>query len=167
MTNDALKRYEVLFLTVPGITNDESSLIESQFNDIISASKGKTVSYEKWGKYNLAYEVKDNDYGVYFLSRFELPEQNLGAILEQLRQFFAVKYSDAVMRHIFTFLPAKVSLEYKRPESMEEAPRREEGRDGRDGRRGYGRPEGRSEGRPAGRRESRVEEAELEMAEEA
>ncbi len=97
------------------------------------------------------------------MSRFELPKAELGAILEKLRQFFAVKYSETVMRHMFTFLPAKASLEYKRPESMEEAPRREQegGFGGRRERSGYGRSEGRF-----GRREERVEAASAEVAEE-
>lgn len=164
MADNALVRYEVLFLTVPGLTTEESSLIESQFNEIISNNKGKTVSYEKWGKYNLAYQVNDNAYGIYFLSRFELPAPELAAILEKIRQFFAVKYSETVMRHMFTFLPAKVSLEYKRPESMEEAPRREqEGFGGRRERSGYGR----SEGRFTSRREERAEASHVETAEES
>lgn len=160
MADNALMRYEVLFLTMPGITTDQASLVESQLNDIIANNKGKTLSYEKWGKYHLAYEVGDSEYGVYFLSRFEIPTLGSGASIEQLRQFFAVKYSDTVMRHMFTRLAPHASLEYKRPESMEEAPRREEGFAGKE-RSGFGR----SEGRGFSRREERGS-AGVDMAEE-
>lgn len=135
MAENALMRYEVLFVTVPGITSEEAATVESQFNDIISNNQGKTLSFEKWGKYHLAYEINKNEYGVYFLSRFELPVQGLRENLEKLRQFFAVKYSETVVRYMFANLPLSASLEYKRPESMEDMPRREEVAGKRD--RGY------------------------------
>lgn len=128
MADNALMRYEVLFVTVPGITTEETATVESQFNDLISSNKGKSLSFDRWGKYRLAYEVNKNEYGVYFLSRFELPEHDLKAALEKLRQFFAVKYSETVLRHMVARLAPGASLEYKRPESMEDMPRREEGK---------------------------------------
>jgi ribosomal protein S6 len=135
MTNN-MARYEVLFVTIPSLTSDESNTIESQFHELVSTNKGKALSYDKWGKYRLAYEMKKNEYGNYFLSRFEIPSAETAKVLEQLRNFFAVKYSDSVMRHLVTRLNPTASLEYKRPESMEEAPSRaarEEGRRGEDG----------------------------------
>jgi small subunit ribosomal protein S6 len=126
MAENALMRYEVLFVAVPGITSDEAATIETQFKELIASIKGSVLSFEKWGKYHLAYEVEKNDYGVYFLARFELPAQDLGISLEKLRQFFAVKYSETIMRHMVARLALDASLEYKRPESMEDMPRREE-----------------------------------------
>ena len=123
MTNTT-KRYEVLFVTTPSLTNDEATTIEHQFRELLSAQKGTTLSYDRWGKYRLAYAIKKNEYGNYFLSRFEIPSENSGKVLEELRNFFAVKYSDSVIRNLFNHLDANSSLEYKRPESMEEAPSR-------------------------------------------
>lgn len=136
MAENALMRYEVLFVTVPGITSEEASTVETQFNDLMTSNNGKSLSFEKWGKYRLAYEIKKNEYGVYFLSRFELPAHNVGEALEKLRQFFAVKYSETVVRHMVACLAPNASLEYKRPESMEEMPRREESAGKRE--RGFG-----------------------------
>lgn len=134
MTTNASVRYEVLFLTVPGLTNEEATTIETQFRDLVTNNQGKALSYDKWGKYHLAYEIRKNEYGIYFLSRFEIPSVDAGKVLEQFRHFFAVKYSETVMRHLFNHLDMNAPLEYKRPESMEETPARsarEEGR-GRD-----------------------------------
>lgn len=139
MAENALMRYEVLFVTVPSITTEEASTVETQFNDLISNNQGKAVSFEKWGKYRLAYEINNSEYGVYFLSRFELPAHDLAAALEKLRQFFAVKYSETVVRHMVARLAPGASLEYKRPESMEDMPRREETAGKRE--RGFGRQE--------------------------
>ena len=58
-------------LTVPEITADETKSIEQQFDRVVADKKGTMVSFERWGKYRLAYPVKKNDYGVYFLARFE------------------------------------------------------------------------------------------------
>lgn len=125
MAENALARYEVLFLTIPTLNADDASTIETQFKDLISNNKGSLLSYEKWGKYNLAYEVKKHAYGIYFLTRFEIPATELKAALENLRQFFAVKFNEMVLRYAVSRLAPHASLEYKRPESMEDAPRRD------------------------------------------
>lgn len=128
METNAKLRYEALILAVPEITADESSMLESQFQDVVSKNKGDMLSFERWGKYRLAYEVRKNEYGVYYLTRFEVPsEQKSSEILEKLRQFFAVKHNEIIMRHMFARLDENGSLEYKRPESLEEAPRRDVG----------------------------------------
>ena len=59
----SLRRYEVLLLTVPEITLDESKNLEKQLNNLIQNNKGSFVSFERWGKYKLVYPVKKNDYG--------------------------------------------------------------------------------------------------------
>lgn len=143
MTNNVMARYEVLFVTVPSLTNDEANTIEHQFRELLSSIKGKTLSYEKWGKYKLSYEIRKNEYGNYFLSRFEVPSAESGKALEQLRNFFAVKHSDSMLRNMFNHLNPATPLEYKRPESMEEIPsrsaREDEGFERRGSRSGRGR----------------------------
>ena len=164
MTTNASERYEVLFVAIPGLTNEEATTIESQLRELVSQNKGKVISHDKWGKYHLAYEINDNQYGVYFLSRFELPSIDAGKIIEQLRHFFAVKYSESVLRHLFTHLAANAPLEYKRPESMEEAPTGRAREDGREGRN----DEGFERRRPHGRRaaaQAPAKEADFEVEE--
>lgn len=125
MATNNMMRYEALLLTVPEITSDEASTIESQLHSLLSATQGEVLSFERWGKYRLAYRVRNYEYGVYFLTRFEIPADMLEKTLEELRLLFAVKYRDVVMRFIFNKLEKSASLAYKRPESLEDAPRRE------------------------------------------
>lgn len=113
-------RYEALMLAIPEITQDETKAIESQLADVVKKAKGATVSFERWGKYRLAYPVKKNDYGVYFLARFEA--EKVGDLLQDLKTVFTVKLNDIVMRNMITKLDANGSLEYQRPQSLEEAP---------------------------------------------
>lgn len=112
-------RYEALLLAVPEITSEESSKLELQFNKMLKAAKGSSVSFEKWGKYNLAYPVRKNEYGVYFLTRFELPNEEKDKFFAELKDLFAIKYHDIIMRHMISALHSK-SLEYQRPRSLEE-----------------------------------------------
>ncbi len=117
-----MMRYETLFLTVPEITTDEADMLEKQFDKAVSDSKGSILSYERWGKYRLAYPVRRNDYGVYYLMRFEVHDEQKQPLLDALKNLFQVKYGELIMRSIVKRLPAEGSLAYKRPESLEEAP---------------------------------------------
>lgn len=116
-------RYEALLLTVPTVTQDEAKNIESQIDRVVKENKGSMISFEKWGKYRLAYPVKKNDYGVYFLARFETEESK--ALVNELKTLMAVRLNDLVMRDMVTALDPKESLEYQRPQSLEETPTRE------------------------------------------
>ena len=115
-------RYETLFLAVPEITSEEASNLEKQFDKTVTEAKGSVVSYERWGKYRLAYPIRGYDYGVYYLMRFEVAEDNKEALLEALKTIFSVKYVDLVMRNLVVRLNPQGSLDYKRPESLEETP---------------------------------------------
>jgi small subunit ribosomal protein S6 len=118
-------RYESLFLAVPEITADETKTVESQLEKVVQDLQGTIISYERWGKYRLAYPVRKNEYGVYFLMRFEIGDKNKVKLLESLNTVFAVKQADLIMRSIVVVLAADRSLEYHRPESLEEVPTRD------------------------------------------
>ena len=116
-------RYEVLFLTVPEITGDEIATIEKNVEQEVKNSKGTMLSFERWGKCRLAYPIRHNDYGVYFLTRFEsAPNQKL---LQALQAIFMVRHNEIVMRIVTHKLEEGQTLEYKRPDSVEEAPTRD------------------------------------------
>lgn len=118
-------RYEILMLTVPEITEDEGKKIHAELDKIIRADKGSVISFERWGKYRLAYPIEKNEYGVYFLARFEVPE--VKDVLTEVKRAFRVRLNDVVIRHMIVALDADQSLEYQRPLSLEETPEREVG----------------------------------------
>ncbi|MGB8366858.1 MAG: 30S ribosomal protein S6 [Candidatus Babeliales bacterium] len=125
-----LQRYEVLLLTVPEITSDESKDLEKQLNKLVKDVKGSVISFDRWGKYRLVYPVKKNDYGVYYLFRFEVPQnaevpQSNDEFIQEIKTLFKVKLNNIVMRSLFTHLEAKASLAYQRPKSLEEVPVRD------------------------------------------
>ncbi len=117
-----MQRYEALLLTIPEITKDETTKVESDLDTLTKKNKGAMISFERWGKYRLAYPVRKNDYGVYFLMRFEVDKDHNTALLDDMRSVFKLKLSDIVMREMVTRLDPDGSLAYQRPESLEETP---------------------------------------------
>lgn len=119
-----MMRYEVLMLTIPEITEDEARTIETQLDSTLKTVKGTVISFERWGKYRLAYPVNKNEYGVYFLARFEI-DKDAAKILDDVQAVLSVKLHDLIMRNLISRLDMKQSLAYQRPPSLEEAPKRE------------------------------------------
>jgi small subunit ribosomal protein S6 len=115
-------RYEMLFLTVPEITGDEIDSIKSYFQKAVRAAQGDMISFERWGKYRLAYPVNKNDYGVYFLTRFEVALETRDALLKDIRGSYIFKFNHLIMKNMICRLDETASLEYKRPESLEDTP---------------------------------------------
>lgn len=115
-------RYETLILAVPEITNDEAATIEKTLAAAISQAQGNVISFERWGKFKLAYQINKNDYGVYYLVRYEVSNENKTALANQIQELFAVRLNTLVMRHMTSVLDARKGLEYTRPQSLEEAP---------------------------------------------
>lgn len=115
-------RYEVLLLTVPEITKDESQNIQDLFSKAIRKAKGAMLLFDRWGKYRLSYLVRKNEYGVYFLVRFDVEQAERDALLDDLRDIFVFKCNTLIMKHLFQRLEDNADLEYKRPESLEDNP---------------------------------------------
>lgn len=118
-------RYETLMLAVPEITAEQQSALEAGVEKAVKDVQGSILSFERWGKYRLAYPVRDFGYGVYYLVRFEVPESQKQAIDQALKALLAVKFNELIMRFITAGLAKNSSLAYQRPESLEEAPVRE------------------------------------------
>ena len=132
-----MNRYEILILTIPELTKDEEMSIEKTLEKLLMANKGSIISFERWGKYQLAYPVKSHDYGVYFLARFEAQCDN--ELLKEITTLFHIKFNEFVMRHVITALKKGQSLEYRKPQSLEDVPKKHVGLfDKKDSRGGYG-----------------------------
>ena len=126
MADAKVNRYELLLLTIPEITQDEAEKLHGQISKIIAQAEGTVLSWDRWGKYLLAYPVNDYEYGVYFLMRFDIPKSNSPAkVVYEIRHTFRVRFTNVVMRHVFEALDPDGSLDYQRPESLEDKPQRD------------------------------------------
>jgi len=118
-------RYEILMLTIPEISQDDIKNVETLLGDTIAKAGGLVISFERWGKYQLAYPVKKNEYGVYYLMRFEVPPSAVTDLISAIKTVFAIRLGNVVMRFIITALELDAPLTYQRPRSLEETPLRE------------------------------------------
>ena len=80
------------------------------------------ILFDKWGKYKLAYPIKKNMYGVYFLMRFDVDNDGHIDILKNMDEFFKVKATEVVSRAMSTCMDLAKSLEYQKPLSLEDTP---------------------------------------------
>ena len=115
--------YETLILSVPEITNDESKLLEKQFDTILQKNKGAKIAFDRWGKYKLAQPVNKNNYGIYFLARYEVEQAQLEPLLAELSEYLKLKAANFVMRFMNTLLDPKKGLEYVKPMPLDESAR--------------------------------------------
>jgi small subunit ribosomal protein S6 len=123
--NEQIK-YELLFIKSPDISEKNEAVIEAAIKDILSKGNAELLKFDRWGKFKLAYPIKHYEYGIYTLLRFSVSGNNKDSILKELKDLFSIKYVDLVLRELLLRLPYNVSDEYKRPESLDEIPSKED-----------------------------------------
>ena len=84
--------YETVFITHPDLEEDDLKKSLKKFKDIIKKGKGKLVHEYLWGRRRLAYQIANQNHGVYHIWYL----QGTGAILDELQTQF--RYSDEVLR---------------------------------------------------------------------
>jgi ribosomal protein S6 len=112
-------QYETLILAPTEITEDEISTIESLFDKVCSQAQGKLANFDKWGKFQLAYPVKKNSYGVYILARYELPKDSVSEALSSINTFIRLKCGDFIMRHMNIKLDRVAASTYFKPDALD------------------------------------------------
>ena len=113
------QRYETLLLARTETTDDELSMIEQQLDKIFTQANGALSSFDKWGKYQLAYPVNKNSYGIYLLARYEVPKDGVATVLKEVDSFLKIKCNEIILRHLTVKLDASAPVAYQRPDSMD------------------------------------------------
>ncbi len=123
-----MKHYETLMLLPVTATPSDLASIEKQFKTLIKAADGSLSTFDKWGRYRLAYPIRKQEYGFYVLARYEVAE--VQTFFQKLETFLKVKCVDTVMRYVHVNLtPVQYAEPYIKPEAMEGA---QQGREGRE-----------------------------------
>ena len=84
--------YETVIITHPDLEEADLKKSLKKFKDIIKKGKGKLVHEYLWGRRRLAYQIANQNHGVYHIWYL----QASGAILDELQTQF--RYSDEVLR---------------------------------------------------------------------
>lgn len=104
-----MRRYEVVFVLAPTLTEDE---VEQSIDGFTKAARDKgaeVVNVDKWGKRRLAFRVGKHTEAFYVV--LTLAEPSGAAVAELERRF---KVTDAVIR----FLTVRTDLDLKRAEKF-------------------------------------------------
>jgi small subunit ribosomal protein S6 len=89
-----MKTYEVMFIVVPNIPDEEIDRINGQLEAVVKGMQGEVVSVEKIGKRKLAYRVGKFEEGYYVLF-------NIKATGDVVKEFERrLKVTDSVLRYI-------------------------------------------------------------------
>lgn len=121
--------YEKLMLLTPDISPENYDAIKNKVEAIILENGGVIKNYDRWGKYLLAYPIKKYTYGIYVLLRFGIKQDVLNVVLNAIRALCALRFNLTMMRYVFVRLGKEISPVYCRPDSLEDAPRREKSYD--------------------------------------
>jgi len=87
-----VQRYEVIAIVSPGVPEDDVTAIIDRSQKIINERNGVVAKIEKWGKRRLAYEIKKNKDGYYFLIDFA----GNGAVVSEVERNY--KIDDRVIK---------------------------------------------------------------------
>ncbi len=119
-----MKNYELLVLFDPNSTVEKQDEFKVKIEDLLKEVSGELFVYDKWGKHILAYTINKHTYGIYCLARFKINKDKKD-VLKSIDQYIMIRCNDFIMRHMFTFLEGKIDNDYRRPDSLENAPRKE------------------------------------------
>ena len=117
--------YEMLMLLTPDISQESYELIKEKIEGVIAENSGVIKNYDHWGKYLLAYPIQKHTYGIYVLLRFGVNTKLLNNTLNGIRALCTLRFNLTMIRHVFVRLGKTISENYCRPDSLEDAPRRE------------------------------------------
>lgn len=100
-----MRRYETIFIAHPDLPDDHIGELVERLSKIITGLKGIVVKMEKWGKRKLAYPIKKQQKGYYFLVDF-VGEKTVVVELEK-----NMKFDDKVLKYLTVKKTEKVDLE--------------------------------------------------------
>ncbi|MHC4821907.1 MAG: 30S ribosomal protein S6 [Planctomycetota bacterium] len=76
MSNERINTYEGMFLFPHSATANLKDAAD-HVKDLLGRASAEIITFKKWDERRLAYEIKGNKRGVYFLSYFKAPAANM------------------------------------------------------------------------------------------
>jgi small subunit ribosomal protein S6 len=89
-----LQRYEVIAIVLANVSDEDITTLIERSQTIITDRKGVIAKIDKWGKRHLAYEIKKQKDGFYFLIDFG----GDGAIVAEIERNY--KIDDRILKFI-------------------------------------------------------------------
>jgi len=89
-----MPNYETVFILKPTLSNEKVEEVLGKVKGIITSGNGTIILSDSWGKRRLAYPVKKNKEGTYYLLQFSAD----GNVVGVLENFF--RTTDDVIKYI-------------------------------------------------------------------
>jgi small subunit ribosomal protein S6 len=100
-----LQRYEVIAIVLASVTDEDITALIERSQTIITSRKGVIAKTDKWGKRHLAYEIKKQKDGYYFLIDFA----GDGAVVAEIERNY--KIDDRILKFITVKKEGAATLE--------------------------------------------------------
>ncbi|HEC92853.1 MAG TPA: 30S ribosomal protein S6 [Candidatus Atribacteria bacterium] len=98
-----MRSYELMLAINPQLEEEELDSLINKFKKLIKEEKGEETKIDKWGKRNLAYEIKDFQEAYYVVLNFNVDEKNVSE-LERV-----IKLEEKVIRYLLILLQKTIS----------------------------------------------------------
>ena len=77
--------YEGMFLVDPNLHAADSEAVENTVKGLLEKHGAKIQQFERWDERKLAYEINGHKRGIYLLTYFEMPGENVDAMRRETR----------------------------------------------------------------------------------
>ena len=92
-----MKKYEVMYIVRPNLSEDELAAVVKKFNDVLATKNSKVVNVTEMGQRELAYEIKKFRSGYYYVLEVEAETD------EAIKEFDRLALiSGDIIRHLIT-----------------------------------------------------------------
>jgi small subunit ribosomal protein S6 len=116
-THDVTK-YELIFIVHPDRTDEEARKVADRVREVVAREGGEILKAEEWGKRKLAYEIKKQGKGSYFLVHFA----GTGRVVSEVER--TLRISDDVLKYLTVLLDEKAAAAAAAAPAAPAAPRR-------------------------------------------
>ncbi len=110
-----MRNYELMLALNPQLEEEEVDSLINKYKKLIQDKEGKVTKVNKWGKRELAYEIKDFTEAYYLVLNFSSEEKDISELERVMR------LDEKVIRHLLTLPPKTISRAPKAKSSVKEA----------------------------------------------
>lgn len=107
-----MKTYEQMFILNPSLDEEQENALVEKLANVVKTDGGEVLETKRWGKRRLAYDIKGQAEGTYWVMTFKAP----AIVPEELRRI--VKITEGFLRDIIIDLTDSMRSSKKREEHL-------------------------------------------------
>lgn len=92
-----MKNYEIMIIVKPTLSEDDTKKVIKNFSDVLTTNGAKIIESKEMGQRELAYEIKKNKSGYYYIYEIEASDDQAINEFDRLSLI-----SDDILRHLIT-----------------------------------------------------------------